>query len=220
MSLHRDPQSIEAERARLIATIDATLGPFDPRQLAAMKSVPRERFVAAGHEARAYEDVPLALDTEGLATISAPHAYLLSFRLLGLQAGDSLVELGTGSGYGAALAARIVERGRVKTFEIDDALFRRARELLVEYPNVQVVNADAMRSANAWDGFAKVVVTFAVEALPADWLSALPLGGVLVAPVGMRGRDQSLVRVERTASGVVETHHGAVRYVQNRGLCE
>ena len=82
--------------------------------------MPRERFVRPGDVDRSTEDMPLPLDDEGLATVSAPHAYLLSFRLLGLAPGDALVELGSGTGYGAALASFIVgPHGRVLTIEID-----------------------------------------------------------------------------------------------------
>ena len=112
-------------RAGLARTIDAQLGPFDPLHLEALREVPRERFVRPGDQDRSAEDVPLPLDDEGLATISAPHAYLLSFRLLDLSPGDRLVELGSGSGYGAALGAYIVgPGGRVVTLEIDGVFTR------------------------------------------------------------------------------------------------
>ena len=68
-------------RAALVDKVERELGPFDPRHLDALLRVPRERFVRPGDEERSAEDVPLALDDDGRATISAPHAYLLSFRL-------------------------------------------------------------------------------------------------------------------------------------------
>ena len=117
------PELREVARGCRLALVDAVakqLGPFDPRHLDALLEVPRERFVQPVDIERSADDIPLPLDASGLATISAPHAYLLSYRLLGLAPGDCLVELGTGSGYGAALAAFIVgPEGRVLTFEID-----------------------------------------------------------------------------------------------------
>ncbi len=204
-------------RGELARDIDAALGPFDPLHLRALHEVPRERFVRPGDENRSAEDVPLPLDDLGLATISAPHAYLLSFRLLDLGPGDRLVELGSGSGYGAALGAFIVgEHGRVLTLEIDPALHERARTLLRGESNVTAVHADAERSTPLWGDATKVVCTFAVERVAAAWARALPDGGILVAPVAARERDQELTRVVRRGSELVVTEHGGVRYVKNR----
>lgn len=204
-------------RLPLVDAIDRHLGPFDPRHLTALLEVPRERFVPPDDIERSAEDTPLPLDLEGLATISAPHAYLLSFRLLGLEPGDALVELGAGSGYGAALAAFVVgPDGRVLTFEIDPTLAAWAARNLEGEPNVRVVRADAVNSQRMWGAAKKIVVTFAVSDLPVEWVDALPEGGKLVAPVGPRDRDQQLVRVSRRHGRVVQTEHGAVRYVKNR----
>ena len=204
-------------RLPLVEAIQKQLGPFDPLHLRAILEVPREAFVRAEDVERSAEDVPLPLDDEGLATISAPHAYLLSFRLLELAPGDTIVELGTGSGYGAALADFIVgPAGRVATFEIDETLFRWAERTLADHPGVAGHCADAVTSARDWGDAGKVVVTFAVEALPEAWVAGLPEGGRLVAPVGGRDRDQRLVLVRREGGAVVESDHGAVRYVKNR----
>jgi protein-L-isoaspartate(D-aspartate) O-methyltransferase len=206
-----------ATRAEMADKIERTLGPFDPRHLKALIDVPRERFVPAFAVASAGEDAPLPLDQSGLANMSAPHAYLLSFRLLALSPGDRLVELGSGSGYGAALAAAIVGReGRVLTFEIDPALATRAAALVSDVGNVTVRVGDAVESAGSWGGANKIVCTFAVRAVPEAWLAAIPEGGRLVVPVGEFEADQRLVRVDRVAGAVVATDHGAVRYVGNR----
>jgi protein-L-isoaspartate(D-aspartate) O-methyltransferase len=204
-------------RLPLVENIQRQLGPFDAAHLRALVEVPREKFVRDEDLERSSDDVPLPLDEQGLATISAPHAYLLSFRLLELSPGDSLVELGTGSGYGSALAAFIVGRqGHVITFEIDGGLARWAAKDLEDEDNVQVVHGDAMTSSRDWGGAKKIVVTFAVAELPASWIDAIPEGGRLVAPVGPRERDQRLVLVRRERGKIVRTEHGAVRYVQNR----
>jgi protein-L-isoaspartate(D-aspartate) O-methyltransferase len=209
-------------RLGLIASVDKHFGPFDPRLQAALLEVGRERFVRPEDVARSADDAPLALDDGGLATISAPHAYLLSYRLLRLTQGDRLVELGTGSGYGAALAAQIVgPEGSVLSFEIDGALAAWAVRSLAREPaaatgNVRVVELDAIESAGRWEGRSKVVVTFAVDALPQEWLLALPEGGMLVAPVGPRDQDQRLVLATRRKGRILETDHGTVRYVRNR----
>jgi protein-L-isoaspartate(D-aspartate) O-methyltransferase len=206
-------------RLPLVDSIERQLGPFDARQRNAVLEVPRERFVRAADLERSAEDTPLLLDDEGLATISAPHAYLLSYRLIALAEGDSLVELGSGSGYGAAVAAFIVgPTGRVVSFEIDESLAAWATRTLGRDPNVTVVCGDAMTSAPGWGQAKKVVATFAVNALPSAWLDALPEGGRLVAPVGPRERDQRLVLAVRKQGKIVESEHGSVRYVKNRSL--
>jgi protein-L-isoaspartate(D-aspartate) O-methyltransferase len=203
-------------RLPLPESIQKQLGPFDPLHLRALLEVPRERFVHPDDLERSAEDTPLPLDDKGLSTISAPHAYCLSFRLVELRPGDALVELGTGSGYGAALAAFIVgTTGSVVTFEIDEALSRWAARTLADEPCVTVVHGDAEASAPFWGDACKVVATFAVEAIPAAWTDALPEGGRLVAPVG-KPDDQRLVLVRREHGRVVRTDHGAVRYVTNR----
>lgn len=198
--------------------LDLDMGPFDPVHLAALVDVDRARFVRPHDVPRASEDVPLALDDEGHATVSAPHAYLLSFRLLELARGDRLVELGSGTGYGAALASWIVgPEGNVSTFEIEPVLALSARELLSPLPNVEVHEADAMTSFARWGDATRFVCTFAIDAIPDAWLDVMPRRGVLVAPVGPRDRTQRLVRVEMTDDGPQVTEHGGVRYVPNRG---
>jgi protein-L-isoaspartate(D-aspartate) O-methyltransferase len=201
-------------RLELVSALARHLGPVDERHLEAVLEVPRERFVRLEDVDRSACDMPLPLDLAGHATISAPHAYLLSFALLKLAPGDDLVELGTGSGYGAALAAFIVgAQGSVVTYEIDPILAAWARRVLVE-PNVLVVEGDAVTNVRQWRGASKVVATFAVDAWPDEWIDALPEGGKLVAPVGVG--EQRLLLAERRDGRVVESDHGAVRYVRNR----
>ena len=205
-------------RADMVAAIEKQLGPFDSAHLRALLEVPRESFVRPEDMARSAEDTPLPLDDEGLATISAPHAYLLSYRLLELAGGDSLLELGTGSGYVSALASYIVgaDEGQVVTVEIDEALSRWAARLLARYSNVRALHGDAMHAAEIGRGAQRVVVTFAVEKIPDAWLEMLGDGGKLVAPVGPSNQDQRLVRVVRKGRELTTTDHGAVRFVRNR----
>lgn len=200
----------------MAATVQATLGPFSAEHLRALEVVPRDRFVRTDDLAHAEVDAPLPLDDTGHATISAPHAYLLSYRLLDLRAGDRLLELGSGSGYGAALGAQIVgPSGRVITIEIDAALAALAKDLLSPLPNVRALHGDATLAAPFFAECNKIVAAFAVKEMPREWVEALRPGAVLVAPVG--AGTQHLLRVEKTFDGRVDvTRHGAVRYVPNR----
>ncbi len=195
----------------------ASLEGDDPVALA-VRGVPRERFVPLLALPDAHRDRALPLDDEGRASISAMHAYLATFRALELTAGDTLVDLGGGSGYGAAIAATVLgPAGRVTSLEIDPALVERARELLAElgderrWAAVSMVAADAHDVA-LWAGATKVSVGFDVGALPAAWLEALAPGGRLVAPVAGR-----LVVVDKASDGSITRRSlGPVVYVGDR----
>ena len=138
------------------------------------------------------------------------HAYAATFRALDLAEGDALVELGGGTGYGAAIARAIVgDAGRVTTIEIVAELAEEARALLGD--RVEVICADAHEVAR-WRGARKVAVGFEVDEIPAAWLDALAPGGRLVAPV--RGK---LTQFTKDAAGAVAVRVlGDVRYVRDR----
>jgi len=204
-------------RLDLVVDVDRRAGPFEARLLSPLLDVPRERFVRPADIGESALDTPLLLDDDGLATISAPHAYLLSFRVLDLRPGDRVAELGAGSGYGAALASRVVApSGAVVSVEIDEALAARARRLLAGTPNVEIVTGDAGQLLASWAGFDRITVTFAIDEIPHSWLDAIPEGGRMVAPVG-REFGQRLLSVDRIGGELSWSDHGAVRYVRNRG---
>ncbi len=181
----------------------------------ALHSVPRERFVPMESIGESADDRALSLTEDGGSTISALHAYAIAFRALGLGPGDDFVDLGGGTGYGAALASEIVgESGSVLSIEFDPDLAAAAVANLARYPQARVLAANAHDVA-AWGDAQRVYAGFAVEQMPQAWLDALPDGAVLVAPVGAPS-DQTLMRYERTAQGVIQQALGAVRYVPDR----
>jgi protein-L-isoaspartate(D-aspartate) O-methyltransferase len=195
----------------------------------ALLLVPRERFVLPEDIASSADDAPSPLDREGLATVSAPHAYVLTYGLLGLAEGDHLIELGTGTGYGAALASHIVgARGRVTSIEIDPLLHARADRILAD-PGargpapITLVQGDARALAPAIVAKAadlaqpvRIAVTYALPAAPDALITHLPAHGRLVAPIGATEDDQRLIRWAREGGGLRRTVHGAVRYVSER----
>jgi protein-L-isoaspartate(D-aspartate) O-methyltransferase len=123
-------EAARGARKQLVAELAGRFE-FPARFLAAILAVPRERFVLPEDIAASADDAPRPLDRAGNATVSAPHAYLLTYDLLGLTGGDHLLELGTGTGYGAALARRLVgSEGHVVSIEIEPALYERAARLL------------------------------------------------------------------------------------------
>ncbi|MBI5610033.1 MAG: cobalamin B12-binding domain-containing protein [Deltaproteobacteria bacterium] len=180
----------------------------------AVVSVPREQFVAADYLPWAGLDRALPLLADHSATLSAPHAYILNYTLLGLAPGDRLLELGTGTGYGAALAAHVVgETGQVRTVEAEPRLAAAARRNLAHLPQVQVLQAQ-VDFAKLAHGIDKVLFTFALAEPPRALLDGLPVGAVVVAPLGQA--EQILTRWQRDAAGWHVSEHGPVRYVADR----
>ena len=178
----------------------------------AVRDVPRERFVPIEALAEAHLDRALALDASGQATISAMHAYVASFRALELGEGDSLVDLGGGTGYGAAVAAEVVgTTGSVTTIEIDPELSARAAASFAGMSNVRVVFGDA-HDTSLWRGARKVTVGFDVGVVPESWSDALAPGGRLVVPTA-----GELVVIDKDERGdITRRSLGRVVYVGDR----
>jgi protein-L-isoaspartate(D-aspartate) O-methyltransferase len=182
---------------------------------AALEAVPRELFVELEHVAESADDRALPLSDDGGSTISALHAYAASFGALELGPGDALVELGGGSGYGAALASELVgAAGSVTSIELEPSLAARAERLLAGRDNARVLCADA-HAVELWRGALKVSCAFALERLPEAWLASLADGGRLVAPIGSSDH-QTLTLFERQGEHVRARRLGPVRYVTDR----
>ncbi len=212
-------QLLRGQRATLAKGLQVKLHASDSLREAVM-AVPREQFVAAEYLPWAGLDRALPLLADNSATLSAPHAYMLNYTLLNLSLGDRLLELGSGTGYGAALAARVVGvAGQVRTVEAEPRLVAAARRKLANLPNVQVLQAEA-DFAQLAQGCNKVLFTFAIAESPHDLLAALPVGAVVVAPLGQTDQtdqtDQVLTRWQRDENGWHASEHGPVRYVADR----
>lgn len=210
-----------ALRVRALAEVAraAEVASDDP-VLAAIEAVPREQFVPLDEVEASTRDVAISLDETGLATVSAMHAYARSFRLLDIGPGDRVLDLGGGTGYGAALLRALVgERGAVVSVEIDAALSAQARINLAGQ-DTRWIEGDALDPAVWRDEvraleIARVVVGFALERLPTDWLAALPVGAVIVAPV-RHGGALRLVRAVHRGDGFAEEPLEEVHYVAAR----
>jgi protein-L-isoaspartate(D-aspartate) O-methyltransferase len=176
----------EEERAAMVDRLRAA-GITDPRVLAAMAELPRERFVPAAAASVAYVDHPLDI---GLGqTISAPWIVARSVEALGVAPQGRALEIGTGSGYGAAVLARCCRH--VVTVERHAELAERARAALAAagVDNVEVRTGDGGAGAPDRAPFDGVVVTaMATAAPPPALLQQLAPGGTMVCPVGRRGK--------------------------------
>ncbi len=214
-SLDQDDELTELARQARRETLAQLPITTTPALTRALEEVPRERFVELELVGESAADVALPLGHDGGSTLSAMHAYVTAFEALELAAGDALVELGGGTGYGAALASGVVgDEGQVLSIESEPALVAAAQANLARYPQTELIVADAHDTAR-WAGAAKVYVAFAIDALPPPWLAALAEGGCLVAPIG-DGTGQSLTLFSKGPNGVSERRLGPVLYVGDR----
>lgn len=187
-------------------------GISDPRVIEAMATVPRERFVAPELRNQAYADGPLPIG-EG-QTISQPYVVAFMAEAVELGRGDSVLEVGTGSGYAAAVLSRIA--ATVHTVERHTALAETARDRLRDmgYANVWVRHGDGTLGWCEHAPFDAIVVSAGGRRVPAPLREQLRGGGRLVMPVGWGWRGQSLVRERRTRSGdFTREKLGRVRFV-------
>ncbi len=187
-------------------------GVKDARVLAAMRAVPRHDFLPENEREHAYEDRPVPIGAG--QTISQPYIVALMTELAGIGAEDKVLEVGTGSGYQAAVLAAMTPH--VFTIEIVPELHRRAREVLLR----QGWAEERMRLGDGYGGwpeeapFDAIVVTAAPDHVPPALVEQLAPGGRLVIPVGPQGALQHLLVVEKDAQGsVTERRVLPVRFV-------
>ena len=176
---------------------------LDPQVMAAMGKVPRHAFVPFDERALAYKNRPLPIGYG--QTISQPYIVALMTDLLKLKPGDRVFELGTGSGYQAAILAQMAKE--VYTMEIIAPLAEKAQATLrsLHYDNVQVRSGDGYYGWAAHAPFDAIVVTAAASHIPPPLIQQLKPGGRMVIPVGSRFLVQQLVLVEKQMDGSLTT---------------
>ncbi|HEY9067253.1 MAG TPA: protein-L-isoaspartate(D-aspartate) O-methyltransferase [Burkholderiaceae bacterium] len=184
-------------RTRMVSTQLESRGIRSQAVLRAMREVPRERFVEPGMEEFAYEDSPLPIAAG--QTISQPYIVAAMIEAAEVAPGDTVLEVGAGSGYAAAVLSRIA--GRVCAMERHDALAHAARERLAAlgYSNVELRAGDGSTGWPEPLQFDAILVSATAPAVPPALQGQLAIGGRLVVPVGTRER-QRLVKVTRTAA--------------------
>lgn len=184
----------------------------DPGTLAAMNTVPRHKFVPKRYLGQAYNDYPLPI---GLGqTISQPYIVAFMTELLQLEPGDKVFELGTGSGYQAAVASKLA--GSVYTMEIYKDLADAAKERLesLGFTNVHARHGDGYHGWKEKSPFDAIIVTAAADHIPPPLIEQLKPGGRLIIPLGSPFSIQQLVLVTKDLKGKVsERPILAVRFV-------
>ncbi len=205
----RPQETVERRREAMVREQIVARGVADPRVLDAMRRIPRERFVNPGWEGRAYDDTPLPIGHG--QTISQPYIVAVMSEAAAIGPEDVVLEIGTGSGYQAAVLGRLARE--VYTIEIVAALAERSSLLLRElgYTNVHTRLGDGYAGWPDRAPFDAIVVTAAPPAVPEALKQQLAVGGRMVVPVGTD--DQELLIIQRTARGFTERRLMPVRFV-------
>jgi protein-L-isoaspartate(D-aspartate) O-methyltransferase len=206
-----DPRTFEAARAAMISGQLRARGIVDERVLAAMASIPRERFVPAGSPDLAYADQAVAIGAS--QTISQPWMVAMMSQLLDPPPGDRVLEIGTGSGYQAAVLAAMGcdVLGIERLPELAEAA-RGRLDALGLGDRVEIRVGDGSLGAPDFEPWARIIVAAAAPAVPNALTAQLADGGRLVIPVGGRW-EQELILVERRGADFVTTNHGPCVFV-------
>ena len=205
--------SLLAQRKAMVNRQLRARGIKDPAVLEAMGKVPRHLFVPPAERYLAYADRPLPIGAG--QTISQPYIVAYMTEAARLSPGETVLEIGTGSGYQAAVLGEIA--GSVYSIEIIPQLAEQAQTVLAElrYTNVYVKSGNGYLGWPEHAPFDAILVTAAPEQVPQALVDQLALGGRMVIPVG--AYDQEMLIIEKTADGVVERRTIPVRFVPMTG---
>jgi len=206
----------KAAREEMVRDQIEARGIHDPRLLAALRKVHRHLFVPPEEQAGAYIDYPLAIGYG--QSISQPYVVAFMTEALELRPRDRVLEIGTGSGYQAAILAELV--AEVYTIEIIEPLAKKAeaRLRLMGYTNVRVRAGDGYRGWPEAAPFDAIIVTAAPDHIPQPLVDQLREGGRMVLPLGLW--DQELVRLRRSREGIQRESLLPVRFVPMTGEAE
>ena len=211
--LQRASGSLEAERTRMVGEQLERRDIRDARVLDAMRRVPRHLFVPEPQRPQAYRDTPLPIGYE--QTISQPYIVAFMTQALNVERSHRVLEIGTGSGYQAAVLGLLVDR--VYTIEIVAPLADRARGTLADlgYANIEVRTGNGYLGWPEHAPYDRVIVTAAPDAVPPALVQQLKMGGLMAIPVGTG--EQQLLILRRTPAGMETLSTLPVRFVPMTG---
>lgn len=206
-----DNDEFKKQRERMVNLQIKARGVFDEKVLNAMRKVQRHLFVPKNRISEAYEDGPLPIGYG--QTISQPFIVAYMTELINPSKCKKVLEIGTGSGYHAAVLAEIVDS--VFTIEIITELYKEAKDRLEKlgYKNIKVKNADGYYGWKEYAPFDAIIVTAAAEFVPPPLIEQLKEGGKIVIPIGSPFATQTLVLIEKKDGKVYSKNLIPVRFV-------
>lgn len=202
----------DAEREAMVEHQLRCRGITEPQILDAFRAVPREQFIAEKHARLAYGDHPLPI--EAGQTISQPYIVALMIQATAIKHGDKVLEVGSGSGYAAAVISRIA--GKVIGIERQPDLVKVASERIkrLGYDTIKIIEGDGTRGCPDEAPFDAILVAASGSHVPKSLIAQLASGGRLVMPVGDAGWVQRLVKISKQPDGRLEQSDlGSVRFV-------
>jgi len=188
----------------------------DERLFSAFMEIPREAFILKENIEYAYNDYPLPIF--GGQTISQPTTIMIMLEALELKEDDKVLEIGTGSGYNAALISRICKKGMVYSTEIVPELVEFARKNLkkIGIKNVKVIEWDGSMGYEKEAPYDKIISTAAAPEIPKPWLDQLKINGIIVSPVGP-SYAQEMMKIRKTRKGIQIKELGSFIFVPLKG---
>jgi protein-L-isoaspartate(D-aspartate) O-methyltransferase len=209
--MEKESLKYENQRHAMVRTQIEARGVSEPKVLAALRRVPRHLFVGEALRDQAYGDFPLPIGEQ--QTISQPYIVAEMTQALQPGADDRILEIGTGSGYQAAILAEIVFR--VYTVERIYALFVQTRKLFdkMKYHNIVTKYSDGTIGWEAEGPFDGIIVTAGAPEIPKHLVSQLAVGGRMVIPVGNQ-HSQELIKLYKDERGIHKSSLGGCRFVK------
>ena len=209
--MENDSLKYERQREEMVRNQIEARGIKSPKVLAAFRKVPRHLFVSEALRDQAYGDYPLPIGEQ--QTISQPYIVAEMTQALDLSEDDRVLEIGTGSGYQAAILAQIVYR--VYTIERKRSLYLQARSLFdkFRYHNIVMKYGDGSKGWKEEGPFDGIIVTAGAPKIPEILIDQLAEGGRLVVPVGNQ-HTQELIKISRENKNIRQTNLGGCRFVK------
>lgn len=182
--------------------------------LNALLEIPRHKFVPKKHQKEAYKDYPLPIGEN--QTISQPYTVAFMLEALEVGPGQKVLDIGTGSGYNAALLSKLVkEKGQVITLEIKEELIKKAKQNLKSYKNIKIIKGDGSQGYSKEAPYDRIISTAAAPNILKNWLKQLKKEGIIIAPVG--SLTQVMTKVTKKKNQLKKEDLGFFQFVPLKG---
>ena len=202
------------EQRKLMVYLMKELQIKDKKVLKAMLKIPREEFVPEILKESAYENIPLSIGSN--QTISQPYTVAFMLELLEVKKGNKVLEIGTGSGYNAALLSELTGKdGKVITIETIEKLYENSKDLLKNYKNIEVIHSDGSLGYKKESPYDRIIVTAGCPVIPNLLINQLKNNGILICPVG--SPESVMLKIIKTDNSIKKEVFGYFYFVPLRG---